>query len=138
MLQLCTTFQNRTMRKPLLALLCSIAFLSLQAQMPGGRPGGQAGGNTQAMTGRIYGKIVDAKTNKGIEGVSVQYIQSKFDTVSRKRKDTVLSGMFTRNNGDFALEGLPMFGNFRLKVTAIGYKAVEQKVAFEMRGGDMS
>ncbi len=138
MLQLCTTFQNRTMRKPLLALLCSIAFISLQAQMPGGRQGGQGGGNAQAMSGRVYGKIVDAKTNKGIEGVSVQYIQSKFDTVTRKRKDTVLSGMFTRNNGDFALEGLPMFGNFRLKVTAIGYKAVEQKVAFEMRGGDMS
>lgn len=125
------------MRKLLLVFISILSILSLQAQFPGGRQGGQAG-NGQAMNGRIYGKIVDTKTNKGIEGVSVQYIQSKFDTVTRKRKDTVLAGMFTRNNGDFALEGLPMFGNFRIKVTAIGYKPVEQKVAFEMKGGDMS
>lgn len=124
------------MRKLLLALVLALSVSSLQAQFPGGRQG--QGGNQQAMNGRVYGKVVDAKTNKGLEGVSVQYIQSKFDTVSRKRKDTVLAGMFTRNNGDFALEGLPMFGNFRLKITAIGFKAVEQKVAFEMKGGDMS
>lgn len=136
MLHLCTTFQTGIMRKLLLFAILSISILSVQAQFPGGR---QGGGNPQAMNmGRVYGKIVDAKTNKGLEGVSVQYIQSKFDTVSRKRKDTVLAGMFTRNNGDFSLEGLPMFGNFRLHVTAIGFKAVDQKVVFEMRGGDMS
>ncbi|HYF31488.1 MAG TPA: outer membrane beta-barrel family protein [Chitinophagaceae bacterium] len=125
------------MRKLLLFAIFSITVLSIQAQFPGGgRPGG---GNGQSMNmGRVYGKIVEAKTNKGLEGVSVQFIQNKFDTVTRKRKDTVLAGMFTRNNGDFALESLPMFGNFRLKISAIGFKPIEQKVAFEMKGGDMS
>ncbi|HEY0678629.1 MAG TPA: outer membrane beta-barrel protein [Chitinophagaceae bacterium] len=127
------------MRNLLLLLFSFSVSISINAQFPGGgRPGG---GNAQSMNmGRIYGKIVDAKTNKGIEGVSVQFIQNKFDTVTRKRKDTVLSGMFTRNNGDFALENLPMFGNFRVKFTAIGFKEVEQKVAFEMKmgQGDMS
>lgn len=126
------------MRKLILFALFITGTITVNAQFPaGGRPGG---GNPQAMNiGRVYGKIVDNKTNKGLEGVSVQYIQSKFDTATRKRKDTVLAGMFTRNNGDFSLEGLPIFGNARIKFTTIGYKEVEQTVAFQMRGGgDMS
>lgn len=126
------------MRKLILFVLFIAGTLTVNAQFPGGgRPGG---GNPQAMNiGRVYGKIVDAKTNKGLEGVSVQFIGSKFDTATRKRRDTVLAGMFTRNNGDFALEGLPMFGQFRIKFTTIGYKEKEQAVAFQMRGGgDMS
>jgi outer membrane receptor protein involved in Fe transport len=132
-------FQTANMRKFILFALFIAATLSLNAQFPGGgRPPG--GVNPQAMNiGRVYGKIVDSKTNRGLEGVSVQFVQNKFDTASRKRRDTVLAGMFTRNNGDFALEGLPMFGNFKIKFTAIGYKQVEQTVAFQMRGGgDMS
>jgi outer membrane receptor protein involved in Fe transport len=43
--------------------------------------------------------------------------------------------MITGRKGDFSLENLPLFGNFRLKVTAIGYTTIEQKVAFEMKGG---
>jgi outer membrane receptor protein involved in Fe transport len=130
---------NKIMRKTILLLCCIAASFAVSAQFPGGggRPGG---GNPQAMNvGRVYGKIVDAKTNKGIEGVSVQFIQTRMDTVSKKRKDTVLAGMFTRGNGDFALEGLPIFGNSRIKFTAIGFAEVEQKIAFQMRGGgDMS
>ena len=102
--------------------------------MPGG--GRTGGGNLQAMNiGHLYGKIVDKKTNKPVEGVSVQIIQNKFDTVSRKRKDTVLAGMFTDKRGEFSFEGLPLMGNFKLLVTTIGYKDLEQKVAFDMRPG---
>ncbi len=63
------------------------------------------------------------------------------DNVTKKPKDTIVSGMLTRGNGDFSLENLPIFGQFRLKVTAIGYKTIEQKVGFELKfgqGGDMS
>src|SRR5205085_1233630 len=43
-------------------------------------------------------------------------------------------------NGEFSLEGLPVMGTFKLKISAIGYKPLEQKVGFEMKmaGGDMS
>lgn len=125
------------MRTLLLLALFITVTISVNAQFPGG---GRPGGGGQSMSiGRVYGKIVDAKTGKGLEGVSVQFIQNKMDTASKKRKDTVLTGMFTRNNGDFSLEGLPIFGNSRIKFTTIGYKEIEQKVAFEMRGGgDMS
>jgi outer membrane receptor protein involved in Fe transport len=85
--------------------------------------------------GRFYGKIVDSKTNKGMEAVSVQLIQSKFDTVLKKRRDTVIAGMFTPKSGNFSFESLPVFANYTLTITAIGYKPVEQKVAFEMKMG---
>ncbi|MGZ5255610.1 MAG: TonB-dependent receptor domain-containing protein, partial [Flavitalea sp.] len=124
------------MRSFIFTLLCFICFTTIQAQMPaaGGRMGG-----TQ-MTGRFYGKVMDAKAGKPIEAASVQLIQSKFDTVTRKRKDTILTGMLTSKNGEFSLENLPLFGNYKLSITGIGYKAYDQKVAFEMKmnGGDMS
>ena len=107
------------------------------AQVPGsggqGRRGG-FGGQVPSI-GHFYGKIVDAKSNKGLDGVSVLLIQSKFDTVTKKRKDTVVSGMITASKGNFSLENLPIFGNFRLKVTAIGYKIYEEKVAFDIKPG---
>lgn len=107
---------------------------------PGGRPGGAGMGGQNMNIGRFYGKIVDAKTGKGIEAVSVQLIQNKFDTVTKKRKDTVLTGMLTTKSGNFSLENLPIMGNFKMKITAIGFKTIEQKVAFEMKmgGGDMT
>jgi len=105
----------------------------------GGRPAG--GGGQNMNMGHFYGKIVDSKTNKGIEAVSIQLIQNKFDTVTKQRKDVVIDGMLTTKSGNFSLENLPIMGNFKLKITAIGYKTIEQKVAFEMKfgqGGDMS
>jgi outer membrane receptor protein involved in Fe transport len=112
--------------------ICAAGF----SQMPGG---GRPGGGNMNM-GRFYGKVVDATTNKGLEAVSVQLLLNKFDTVTKKRKDTVISGMLTAKSGDFSLENLPVMGNYRLKITAIGYKTVEQKVALEMKfgSGDMN
>ena len=118
-----------------------LAFCQMSySQIPGG-PGGRTGGGGQQMNiGRFYGKVVDSKTNKGMEAVSVQLIQSKFDTVSKKRRDSVIAGMFTPKSGNFSFESLPIFGNYKLTITAIGYKPIEQKVAFEMKmgQGDMS
>jgi outer membrane receptor protein involved in Fe transport len=118
------------------ALIVLGCILTSDAQFSGGRQGGAG-----MSMGRFYGKILDSKSNKGIDAASVQLIQSKFDTVSRKRKDTIISGMLTKANGDFSLENLPVFGNFKLVVTAMGYTSVEQKVAFQMKapqGGDFS
>ncbi|MDH7460398.1 TonB-dependent receptor [Chitinophagaceae bacterium 26-R-25] len=124
----------------LFLLLATVFSISAHAQYPGGG-GGQrrtGGGN---MTGRMYGKIVDEKTNKGIDAATIELIQSKFDTLTRKRKDTVITGMLTRSNGDFSLENVPLFGQFRITITAIGHEPIDMKVAFDlkgMQGGDMS
>ena len=102
-------------------------------------PSGGARGGGQMNIGRFYGKVIDSKTNKPVEAASIQLIQSKFDTVSRKRRDTIIAGMLTPRNGEFSLEGLPVMGAYKLKITAIGYKEIDQKVGFEMKpGGDMS
>ena len=141
---MCDLMKNLYMKKLVIFILLTGAcnyMCVAQAPMAGANGGRRGGFGGQAPSiGHFYGKIVDAKTNKGLDGVSVQLIQSKFDTSSKKRKDTVISGMITASKGNFSLENLPIFGNLRLKITAIGYKPYDQKVAFDFKpgqGGDM-
>lgn len=101
---------------------------------PMGGGAGRRGGAQIPAIGHFYGKVQDAKTNKGMDGASVQLIQTKYDPATHKQKDTVISGMITGRKGDFSLENLPIFGNFRLKITAIGYTTYEQKIAFDLKG----
>jgi len=100
----------------------------------GGGGGGRRGGGPPPAIGHFYGKVVDAKTGKAMDGASVQLVQSKFDPATRATKDTVINGMITRRNGEFSLENLPIFGNFRLKITAIGFATYDEKVAFDLKG----
>ena len=120
--------------------LLALLFLAITAtsQIPGG-----GGRNPQQMNmGRFYGKIVDAATGKPLEAASVQLYQNKFDSTTRTRKDVLVNGQLTEANGDFSLEGLNIMTSYKLKVTAIGFKTIEQKLAFEMGrptpGADMS
>ena len=89
-------------------------------------------GQGQNMTGRFYGKVVDA-ANKGIEYVSVTLVTNRMDSVTKKPKEVITGGMLTTNAGDFSIENVPLFGRYKLRITGIGYKPVEQAVAFEMR-----
>ena len=123
------------MKKFFATVFCFIIVSVLFAQMPGGRGfGGQS-----MNVGRFYGKIIDSTTNRALESVSVQLIQNKLDTITKKRKDVVIAGMLTGKNGDFSLENLPVMASFKLLVTGIGYKTFEQKISFTIKmGGDMS
>ncbi|MEI7470905.1 MAG: outer membrane beta-barrel family protein [Chitinophagaceae bacterium] len=112
-----------------------------QFQGTGGR--GQMGMGGQNMNiGRFYGKLLDSVSNKPLEAVSVQLIQNKLDSATKKRKDVVVGGMLTNKRGEFSIENLAIMASYKLKITAIGYKSVEQKVAFSMNmgggNGDMS
>jgi outer membrane receptor protein involved in Fe transport len=77
-------------------------------------------GGSNAGRGRFIGKIVDGKTNKGIEAASVQLFA--------KSSGTLAGGMLTKPNGDFSLENLSLQDTFRLVITAIGYKELEVEV----------
>ncbi|MDP4262088.1 MAG: outer membrane beta-barrel family protein [Bacteroidota bacterium] len=90
--------------------------------------GGNRGGGPQ-MNGRFYGKIVDSITEKPIDAASVQLVQNKYDSVSKKRKDVVINGMLTAANGDFSLENVPLMGQYKLVITAIGFKGYQKTVA---------
>jgi len=120
---------NMYLKRIVFFCLVFVFASSVFAQYPGGQ--GRSGGQVPSI-GHFYGKIVDAKTNKGIDGVSVQLITTKFDTATKKMKEVPIAGMIT-NKGNFSLENLPIFGNFRLRITAIGYKQYEQKVAFDLK-----
>ncbi|MGG9964531.1 TonB-dependent receptor domain-containing protein [Ferruginibacter sp. SUN106] len=126
-----------------LSLVLISLTTSALAQMPGGAGRGQMGGGQNMNLGHFYGKIIDSTTNKPVDAASVQLIQNKLDTMTKKRRDVVVSGMLTTKKGEFSLENLNIMAQYKLKITAIGYKTIERKVAFSlnmsgMKNGDMS
>ncbi len=128
--------------KKILFLLAAFGLsVSASAQMPGN-------GKMQAAPniGHIYGKLIDS-AGKPVSDASVILLQSRFDTASKKVKDVLLKGLTTKSIGEFSFEELPMFGNLKLKISATGYKPIEQSVSFKMQmpaggapkqAGDMS
>ncbi|THU38019.1 TonB-dependent receptor [Niastella caeni] len=109
--------------KPVLALLLAkIITLSVCAQIensPRNKP-------AAAGTGKLIGRIVDAKTNKGIEAASVQLFQ--------KNSDILAGGMLTKPNGDFDIINLSITDTFKLEATAIGYAKQEVIITFDKSG----
>lgn len=111
-------------------LLVSIGIF---AQMPGGRT--QGGGRNQNLNmGHLYGKVVDSKTGKGIDGASLQLLRSRFNSATGKMIASTIKATITNSKGDFDLDNLPVMGNTTLKFSAIGYQSIEQKVSFGMKG----
>jgi TonB-dependent Receptor Plug Domain len=110
-----------------------MSYVAIAQQPTGGsRPG--ANGRPQ-VAGSMYGKLVEANSLKPIEYASVQLIQNKFDTATKKRKDVVIAGMLTKANGEFLLENIPVMGQFKLKVSVVGFKSYEQTVSFDLKPG---
>ncbi len=118
------------MRNSFLALSLVLLSVMTYSQPPGG---GRTGG--QMPTGRFYGKVVESKTGKPIEYASVQLLQNKMDTVTKKRKEVAVSGMITRANGEFSLENVPAMGQSKLQITIVGFKSFEQTVSFDLKPG---
>ncbi|MEJ7677320.1 MAG: carboxypeptidase-like regulatory domain-containing protein [Segetibacter sp.] len=94
----------------------------------GGAPNGKAG---QALPniGRVYGKLVDS-SGKAISDASVMLLHSSFNGANKKPKEVLLKGIGTKANGEFEFEELPVMGTLKLKISATGYKPVEQAVSF--------
>ena len=129
------------MRKSILGLSLVLLSLITYSQVPSG--GGNRPGGGQMPTGRFYGKVVEAKSGKPIEYASVQLLQNKMDTVTKKRKETVVAGMLTKANGEFSLDNVSVAGQSKLRITVVGYKSFEQSVSFDIKmnggnNGDMS
>jgi outer membrane receptor protein involved in Fe transport len=121
------------MHKIVVAIVIVIISLnSVLAQYPGARTGGMPSG-AQTNIGHFYGKIVDSKTNKAIDAMTVQLTGNKFDTVTKKMKEAILSTQITKANGDFSFENLSLFGNYKLKVSGLGVKTLEQPISFGIK-----
>ncbi len=81
------------------------------SQMPGGMK------SPPTPPGRLFGKVTDAKTNKGIDAVSVQLLLAD--------SDSVIGGMLTRSNGDFNFDNIRTGRKIRVVISAIGAKPKE-------------
>ncbi len=77
-------------------------------------------GNLQIKTSRLYGKLVDQKTGKGVEAASVQLFLAGVDSL--------VDGMLTPANGDFNFINPPAADSFRIVVSAIGYETWSQTI----------
>ena len=124
------------MKRIFLLLFVTCISVTLFAQFPGGN----GGANRSAPSiGRIYGKIVDS-AGKGVSNASVILLQPRFDSVTKKNKDILLKGISTQANGEFNFEDLPVFKPLKLKISATGYKPVEQTVSImpKMSGNPQS
>src|SRR6185436_16955264 len=111
----------------------SITSVAQFPQGMGGNRGGQ--GMRQLNAGHFYGKVVDDKTGKPLEFAVVQLLQDRRDSVSGEMKEALVSGELTQSNGDFSLENLPVFGNYKLRISALGYTNYEQQLSFNIRPG---
>ncbi len=95
----------------------------------------KGGFGKQMNVGRFYGRVIDATTKRGIEFASVQLTQNRMDTVTKLLKDVIVSGQLTKANGDFSLENLPVIGEYKLQITAMGYGLHEKKLSFTIKMG---
>lgn len=64
--------------------------------------------------GRVYGKVIDAITNRPAEFATV--------SVHAERGDSLLGGTIVRTNGDFMIEQLPLIA-MKVTISFIGYEA---------------
>ncbi len=122
------------MRKILFTLIM-LASANVFAQMPAGlgaRGGAMGMGGQNMNIGHFFGKVVNSETNKAIDGASILLLGNKFDSVTKKMGEVSVRARITAENGDFNLENLPVFGNYILRITAIGYKPLEQKISFNL------
>ena len=107
------------MTRLILCLLVLVSYISqAQAQPPRGNK--QGGGQRQAMTGKVYGKIIDAESKKPVEYAVVQV----FKTVAPGEDSTkaaLVGGGISAANGDFSVDNVPVGESLTLAVNFVGY-----------------
>ena len=120
----------------ILTVLLLLAFANISfAQDEPAAPQTAGRGRQAPAIGHFYGRIVDSKTHKGIDGTSVQLVLSKYNPATKTRKDSIVRGLITGKKGDFSFTNLPIIGSYQLNVSAIGYKIFNQKVSFNLSLG---
>src|SRR4051812_45718467 len=102
------------------ALLFSFNHLFAQTPSQGSGGGNMKGMMEKMKVGHLYGKIVDSTSGKGVEFCSVQLMGNMFDTVTKAiKKDVIIDGQLTKENGDFSLEKVNVLGKYTLKISSI-------------------
>mgnify|MGYP006333396543 FL=1 len=104
---------------PLLVFM-AISF-EANAQNPEQQPTGDVMPTLQIRSNRIYGKLVDENSGKGIEAASVQ--------LRLAHKDSLYGGMLTKSNGNFSFSNISTAHDYKLIISALGYEPIEQIIS---------
>src|SRR6478752_4511196 len=102
---------------PLIAILFSSM---LHAQADRDAQGAADLPGIRVKTTRLFGKLVDPKNGKGMEGASVQMFIAK--------NDSLIGGVLSKPNGDFSFLNLPEKDSVRIVISAVGYEPWEKLV----------
>ncbi|MFZ1530384.1 MAG: TonB-dependent receptor [Ferruginibacter sp.] len=129
-----------TYRKILTLVFFLVTANAALAQMPG--MGARSGGQNMDM-GQLYGKLISTEGDKPIEGASAQLLQNKFDSIAKKRKEVVIRTVLSDKKGDFVFDNLNIMAQYKIRISAVGFKLYEEKAGFEMnmnaaKSGDIS
>ena len=96
-------------------LLVFIFILFFNFKLSAQRPGGITSGGKMPSIGRVYGKIIDKSTKEPIPFGSVVALRAL------GKRDSIVGGQLSLENGDFNLDNLPM-GGAKIKISVVGYK----------------
>lgn len=111
-------------------MACGLCVFNTLAQWPNRT--GNLGNTRIASIGHVYGKVLDNRSGKPVEFATVQIFQDQFDSASRKIVKRLVGGALTEENGEFSIEQLPIFGEFQLLISAIGYDSLQRKFFFDL------
>lgn len=104
---------------PFLLFVISAFILSAQPGQ-GNRPQGQ-GVNRGPSIGRVYGKIIEADSKQSVPYASVVILRTF------GKKDTIVGGALTSDNGEFSISELPL-SNLKVRVSYMGFKDFERSI----------
>lgn len=107
--------------KPAFLLLFIFSYFLSSSQIDREPPGTPDDPILRVITSKVYGKITDSTTGKGLEAVSVQLFVK-----NRISNDSMITGMLTRPNGDFSFDNIQTDSSFSLMISAIGYAPRQQ------------
>ena len=82
--------------------------------------------------GRFYGKLVDENTGKPVGDATVMLMKAETDKKNGNKKQVIVKGTNSEENGDFSLDEIPVMGTYTLTITAVAYKGYKHEVYFNL------
>ncbi len=107
-----------------------LVFIAVSFEANAQDPEQSAGDHLPTLQGmrsnRIYGKLVDENSGKGIDAASVQLYLA--------HKDSLYGGMLTKSNGNFSFSNISTAYDYKLVISALGYEPFEQIISASSGG----
>lgn len=114
---------QRTMKKALIiALLTTNCLIVFGQQEIINIP--QDNYQSPGRAGGLFGKVLEQKGNKAIQAASIQVFVRIHGATAEASRDSLVTGMLSKTNGEFAFPGINLPDSFFVRVSGIGYTEV--------------